>query len=276
MGFVDKMKALFMGIYGNANLIKWECFALTVVVFFQSVQGPTNPQYALTGAVLTASMWLISGGSADVHFCVTLYKVFVSYETKLHAGLARLIGQAGGGFCGALIVMVLDRHDDVSNYPVTTVANGSNFRFFLYEAIATSIVLLVFNKVAASESNEITAFGFAAILYVLSDYVTNPARVFGPHLLQKNGEVTKADGTKAVIDDFGDRFDIMWPTWFGPMAGAAAYGVLKILLDNEWPPLFVWIASKMPCCKPKTAAESERSAVEKPAATPEVVYPEDP
>merc|ERR1711939_1162505 len=96
MGFVDKMKALFIGIYENANLIKWECFALTVVVFFQSVQGPTNPQYALTGAVLTASMWLISGGSADVHFCVTLYKVFVSYETKLHAGLARLIGQGGG------------------------------------------------------------------------------------------------------------------------------------------------------------------------------------
>lgn len=274
MGFVDKVKALFIGIYGNANLIKWECFALTVVVFFQSVQGPTNPQYALTGAVLTASMWLISGGSADVHFCVTLYKVFVSYETKLHAGLARLIGQAGGGFCGALILMVLDRHEDVSNYPKTTVANGSDFRFFLYEAIATSIVLLVFNKVAASESKEITAFGFAAILYVLCDYVTNPARVFGPHILQKNGPAVAADGTATMINDFGDRFDIMWPTWFGPMAGTAAYGVLKIILDNEWPPLFLWIASKMPCCKPKQ--EAERSSVEdgKPEATPEVKYPE--
>lgn len=272
----SKVKAMFSGIYENANLIKWECFALTVVVFFQSVQGPTNPLYGLTGAVLTASMWLISGGSADVHFCVTLYKVFVSYETKLHAGLARMMGQAGGGFCGALIVMILDRHDDVSNYPTTTVANGNNFRFFFYEGIATSIVLLVFNKVAASESKEITAFGFAAILYVLSDYVTNPARVFGPHLLQKNGMVTKADGSTTMIDDFGDRFDVMWPTWFGPMVGAAGYGVLKIILDNEWPPLFVWVASKMPCCKPKTAAEpeSERSAVKKPEATPEVMYPE--
>lgn len=262
---LEGAKKLFWAVVEEATLIKWECFAMTVVVWLQCTLGKQNEMYKLAVPVVTACMWLISKGNADVHSIITLYKVMVTHEITIPQGVARLAGQFGGGFVACLIVMVLDRHTDVANYPETNVENADNFTKFLYEGIATSIVLLVFNKITASGSEAGAAFGYAAILYVLCDFVTNPSRVVGPHFLKKGGP---------------PDFDDMWPTWLGPVLGAGGFGLFQLFMEGNPPALFIWIGSKFggkcTCCTKKSGGDDSKTEPEKPVATPEVQYPVDP
>jgi len=215
--------------------MKWEAFSMAAVVWFQSNYGQGHP---LGVYIITACMWLIAGGSADVHIVVTLYKTIVTASIPLYEGIARMLAQVGGGFLGALMMIIFDKRSNLDtsvNAMTSTTAGTENVVVFLEEAMATSVVLLVFNKIMTGESDEVAAFGYAAILYAFAGYLTNPARIIGPTILSNDG--------------FSD-FDSIWALWFGPIFGAPLYGILAWILTGEKPALFETIAQKLglKCC----------------------------
>jgi len=229
----DKCKALVNGLLKEVNIMKWEAFSMAAVVWFQCNYGQAH---SLGIYIITACMWLIAGGSADVHIVVTLYKTIVTGSIPIYEGIARMVAQVGGGFLGALMMIIFDKRAVLSGYPAAmqnSIPPGTDdIVVFLEEAMATAVVLLVFNKIMSGESDEVAAFGYAAILYAFDGYLTNPARIVGPTILKPGG-----------FDDF----DSVWPQWFGPLFGAPLYGVLAWILTGEKPALFEWIAVKFGC-----------------------------
>merc|ERR1712070_26229 len=242
-----------------SNLILWECFCTTTLVWAMlnyNVAGHSAAApRSLEICFLIGGLWLISKNCADVHCVITLTKMLVTASCTVPEGLARLAGQFGGGFCACFIQMIFWSKDaweaDLTALAAFDPIGKDKFCKFIFEGVASAVVCFVFFRMEKSSPPEFTALFYSGIMYALRGWLTNPAVVVGASFLKPDS-----------IEDFDD----IWYLWFGPLLGAPGYGLLVWMLTGQAP----WIFQKF-CCKQCNGVDEDADPAEALAKESEAV-----
>lgn len=221
-----------------------ELLAMTAFVFIgpgAAVVGNTTLGIALSfGFAITALAYTFGHYSgAHINPAVT-FGLVVAGKCNIMQGVANILAQIMGAFCGAGILAITIDHenDKTGNLGCNTLSAGVNWgSAFMGEAFMTGLLMLVVletavsprsadNRILAPIAIGLTVYLAHSVLIPVDGCSINPARSFGPALW---ASMLKRRG--AMIDPH--HFAIWhnhWIFWFAPLVGAGVVGAVNRLI----------------------------------------------